>query len=252
MLGGASAIIVPSQRLESVAREHWRLPRRRVHLVPNGVDLERYGPADGNPDLRAELGIPADAPVIGSVGGLRPEKNFGRLVDIFSALPGELGAHLIVVGDGVEHGALEARAARGPGGDRCHFVGLATDPRPFYRAFDLFALTSDTEQMPLALVEAMASSLPAIASDVGDVRAILPDADADRRLVVSLDDPDPVARLAAAAAQLLGDSDRRARLGATNRARVEERYSLSVMLDRYAALYGAAMGPVKAAAAGLT
>ncbi|WP_419192337.1 glycosyltransferase [Engelhardtia mirabilis] len=249
VLSSASALIVPSRRLEQVALENWRFPRRRVQLVPNGVDLPNYHPADGNPALRRELGIGRDAPVLGSVGGLRPEKNFGRLVEVFASLPPELGAHLVLVGDGVEREVLETRARRGPGGDRCHFVGLVRDPRPYYSLFDLFALTSDTEQMPLALVEAMASSLPAIASDVGDVRAILPPGSQER--IVAPTAPDAVERLAAAAATLLGSPQMRRAQGAENRARVEERYSLAGMLKRYSELYGAALGPVKAAAAGL-
>ncbi|MEO0650588.1 MAG: glycosyltransferase, partial [Planctomycetota bacterium] len=172
VLGGASSVIVPSTRLQDVAREHWRLPRRRVHLIPNGIELARYAPADRNPELRAELGIPLDAPLLGSVGGLRPEKNFGRLVDLHAALPAERGVWLLVVGDGVERESLERRASEGAGAGRVRFVGLQRDPIPFLRALDLFALTSDTEQMPIALVEAMACGLAAVASDVGDTRRV--------------------------------------------------------------------------------
>jgi glycosyltransferase involved in cell wall biosynthesis len=249
VLGEARAVIVPSTRLQQVARQHWHLPAERLHLVPNGVDLARYGPADGQPELRRRLDIPATAPLLGSVGGLRPEKNFGRLLDVFAALPPSLGAHLLLVGDGVERAALEARAARSECRGRIHFAGLQTDPLPYYRSFDLFALTSDTEQMPLALVEAMACSLPAIASAVGDTSRVLPPEQAP--FVVPLTDPRAVPRLAEAAARLLGDAPLRATLGRANRARAEAEYALETMLRRYGALYGAALGPGKARVAGL-
>lgn len=240
VLGGASAVIVPSTQLERIARDHWRLPGRRLHLIPNGIELERYLPADRNPDLRAELGLPADAPVIGSVGGLRPEKNAGRLIDVHTALPEELGAWLVLVGDGSERADLEARARATAAGERVVFVGLVTDPIPYLRCFDLFALTSDTEQMPLALVEAMACSLPAIASDVGDTRAVLPEE--QHRHVVHLDTEDPVSRLATAAEALLNDREERRRLGELNRARVAQEFDLETMLERYRSLYLAAIG----------
>jgi glycosyltransferase involved in cell wall biosynthesis len=221
----------------------------RLALIPNGIDLARYTPADGRPELRAALGIPADAPVVGSLGGLRPEKNFGRLVDVHAALPEALGAHLVIVGDGAERDALERRAQSAPSGARVHFVGLQPDPIPYLRMLDAFALTSDTEQMPLALVEAMACGLPAIASDVGDTRLVLPPEQLGQ--VVALDAPDAVQQLAARLTGLFEDPQERRELGRANRHRAEERFALATMAERYRALYQRALGPGKPIATGV-
>jgi glycosyltransferase involved in cell wall biosynthesis len=249
VLAGAGAVVVPSSRLEGVARSHWGVTDGRLALIPNGIDLARYTPADGRPELRAALGIPADAPVVGSLGGLRPEKNFGRLVDVHAALPEALGAHLVIVGDGAERDALERRAQSAPSGARVHFVGLQPDPIPYLRMLDAFALTSDTEQMPLALVEAMACGLPAIASDVGDTRLVLPPEQLGQ--VVALDAPDAVQQLAARLTGLFEDPQERRELGRANRHRAEERFALATMAERYRALYQRALGPGKPIATGV-
>jgi glycosyltransferase involved in cell wall biosynthesis len=99
---------------------------------------------------------------------------------------------------------------------------------------DVFALSSDTEQMPIALLEAMASSLPAVATDVGDVRAMLPDAQS--RFVVA-QHPDGTARFAAALDELAADRELRERLGAANRDRIREQFTLGGMVEQYRALY---------------
>src|SRR5262245_59970037 len=74
-LSGVHAVVVPSRVLERIATGRWRLPSTKVRWIPNGIRAERFGPADRRPALRSELGIPAEAPLIGFVGHLRPEKN---------------------------------------------------------------------------------------------------------------------------------------------------------------------------------
>jgi glycosyltransferase involved in cell wall biosynthesis len=104
---------------------------------------------------------------------------------------------------------------------------------PTYRGFDVFALSSDTEQMPLSVLEAMAASLPVAATDVGDVAGMLAD---DNRPFVTALDP---AALAAALKTLLERPDLRRALGAANRARAERDYDEAAMLRGYADLFGA-------------
>ena len=106
-----------------------------------------------------------------------------RLVDAV-ALARRQGANLrlVVAGDGPERGALERRIADAGLAGCCDLLGFVPDPAPLYAEFDLFALSSDTEQMPIALLEAMAAARPAVATDVGDVRAIL-QAHADEQVV---------------------------------------------------------------------
>jgi glycosyltransferase involved in cell wall biosynthesis len=120
---------------------------------------------------------------------------------------------------------------------RVAFVGPVADTAPEYGRFRVFVLSSCTEQMPIAMLEAMAAGLPVVATDVGDVRAILPpDAAA---CVVPARDP---AALAAALDRVLADAALRERLGAANRARAVAHYQAAACLDRFLALYRRAAG----------
>jgi glycosyltransferase involved in cell wall biosynthesis len=234
VLPGAACVVVPSERLRTLATGLWRLPPERVRLIPNGIRLDRFASADGNPELRARLGIPAEALLVGTAGSLRAVKNHARLLEAVASVPPGTPLHVLLVGDGEERPALEARASAPDLAGRIHFAGYQSDPAPFYRAMDIFALTSDSEQMPLALLEAMASSLPAVSTDVGDVRAILPPEQS--AFVV------PPGRAAAGAlgrklADLAGSPELRRQLGALNRKRAEERYSFATMCAAYRQVY---------------
>ena len=248
LLKRVPAVVVPSHNLGRIARELWRVPERQLHVVPNGVDLSRFdGTATpGDPDLRAELGIPADAFVVGTVGHLRAEKNYPRLVDALAEarrLAPDADVRVLLVGDGDERATVEARAAALGVRDALHLAGHRADCAPAYRAMDVFCLSSDTEQMPISLVEAMASSLPAACTDVGDVRLMVPPEGADEVVPLdptrgSADGPDASARaLAARFVALAADPDRCARLGAAGRARAHADYALEVMLATYRDLY---------------
>jgi L-malate glycosyltransferase len=272
LLPGVERLVVPSERLRRIALETWRVPAERVRLIPNGVDLVRFrprerGPAPGElrktvsaagvvgPELpasvgsplseggiaalRASLGIPAGVPLAGSLGSLRPVKNFARLLEAAANVDPALDLHVLLVGDGPERAALAERAARPDVAGRVHFAGYQADPAPWLAALDLFVLSSDSEQMPVALLEAMASALPVAATDVGDVRAILPDEQAP--FLVPLTDTDPIAALARTLAELARDPALRRRLGEANRRRAEERYGFAAMRDAYAEVYAEAL-----------
>ena len=177
----------------------------------------------------------AKAALVATVAALRAEKNLQRLLLAFAAAtrrPGRLvPARLVIVGDGPERPALQALAVD-LGIMQCvSFAGHVADPAPLYAGFDLFALSSDTEQMPIAVIEAMAAGLPVAATDVGDVRSML--AEANAPFVVARDD----AALAAGLGSLLDDTDLRARIGAANRARAREMFDQERMFAAYAALF---------------
>jgi len=235
VLPGVHRVIVPSRRLLSIATDLWKLPAGRVRLIPNGVRLDGFAAADGHPELRRRLGIPLDAFVVGTVGSLRAVKNHLRLLEAAAAMP---RAHVLLVGEGDQRPALEARAARPDLAGRVHLAGYQADPAPFYRAMDVFALTSDSEQMPVCLLEAMTAALPAVATDVGDVRAVLPPDQGD--LVAPLDGQAAEA-LARGLSRLAGDPGARRRLGAANRKRVEESFTFEGMCEAYREVYHSAL-----------
>jgi glycosyltransferase involved in cell wall biosynthesis len=172
----------------------------------------------------------APAPVIGTVAALRGEKNLARLLRAFALL--QQPARLVIVGDGPERAALEALALELGIADRTSFTGHLASPQDAYRHFDLFALSSDTEQMPLSVLEAMASGLAVAATDVGDVATML--AAENRPFVVARN----AAALAEAMAALLADPARQRAIGAANRARAERDYDQETMFQAYAALFG--------------
>ncbi len=228
-------VVVPSQTLLELATRLWRLPRRLLTFIPNGVRLADYPAADGNSRLRSELGIPPAAPVVGAVGALRPVKNLGRLIDAVAKLDGRLGAHLLIVGDGSERPALAARAASRGLASRVHFSGYQEVVAPWLQCLDLYALTSDSEQLPVSLLEAMAARLPAVATAVGDVAAMLPPE--QHPYLVDLEDTDPVDRLTVVMTRLLEDQPLRRRLGELNRQRVAKRFSFASTTADYRDLY---------------
>jgi glycosyltransferase involved in cell wall biosynthesis len=111
---------------------------------------------------------------IGTVAGLRPEKNVARLIRAFRAVRARREAQLVIVGDGPDRSTLEALARQlGVDGD-VTFAGYQTNPMQWLGTFDLFALSSDTEQLPISMLEAMACGIPVVATRVGDVPEVMP------------------------------------------------------------------------------
>jgi len=216
-----STVVVPSFTLARLARETWRIAPARLHRIPNGVDLARFAP-------RAAAAAQAGPPTIGTVASLRPEKNIARLIRAFQGL-GE--ARLVIVGDGPDRPMLETLAAQLGLGARVRFAGEVADPAACYGDFDIFALSSDTEQMPLSVLEAMAAGLPVAATDVGDVRAMLSAPNAAMLAGRS------EAALATAIDTLLRDAALRGRLGAANRARAEAEFDERAMVEAYRRLW---------------
>lgn len=233
-------VVVPSRMLRGIALRDWRLSPARVHHIDNGVDLSRYAPRDGAPGLRARLGIPADALVVGWLGHLRPVKNPRRFLSAMARVAPERKAWALVVGDGTERAACEELAARTHTlQGRVVFAGHQPDPREHLRAMDAFCISSDSEQMPIALVEAMASALPAACTDVGDVRAML--GEEQEAHVVPLADHETAWPLAEALDALLADPELRSRLGAANRARALAAYDLATMAAAHEAVWTSAL-----------
>ncbi|HEX8261685.1 MAG TPA: glycosyltransferase [Allosphingosinicella sp.] len=233
-LGAAHRLVVPSARLEAIARKAWGQPAERVARIANGIDVPRYAlpPSQEIPGLEKRPG----EVVIGTVAGLRAVKNLPRLVRAFAAMTAP-GARLVIVGAGPESERIAAEARRLGVGDRLLMAGFLADPARWIGRFDIFALSSDSEQFPISLVEAMAAGLPAVSTAVGDVtQMVAPD---NRPLIVEAEDE---AAFAAALDSLAQRPDLRRAIGRANRERAEAEYDEAGMIARYARLYGEAIG----------
>lgn len=226
----AAAVVVPSIRLDQIARNVWRQPARRVHLIRNGVDVARYG-GQPAPDALPGLDPSPGKLLVGTLAGLRPVKNIPRLIR--AVAPHRDRLQLVVVGDGPEREAIAAEAAS-QGLDDIQMMGFHPEPWRYLGLFDVFALSSDSEQFPISLVEAMAAGLPVAAMDVGDVAHMV--APENQPFVVEDD-----AALSQALRTLAADSDLRDRLGRANRLRARRDFDEAAMVDAYARLYGQAL-----------
>ena len=161
----------------AVAHSHGRFlidelhfPAARVHVIPNGVDTDRFSPAPGSAQLRGELEIgPAD-PVVGVVAALRPEKSLETFLAAAElVLPSITDAKFLIVGDGPERRNLEA-FARSRGVDRAvRFLGTRADIPAVLALLDVFSLTSKMEASPISILEALPWGKPVVATQVGSV-----------------------------------------------------------------------------------
>ena len=230
LLLSRSLVIFPALTLLALARNVWKLPPRACLYLPNGVDCARFNAA---PDeaLAATLGIARDRPIIGTVGVLRAEKNLFRLLDAFAVVLKARPAQLVIVGGGPLMESLkEGARARGLS-DHVVFTGASPVPERLLPLFSVFVLSSDTEQMPLSILEAMAACRPIASTDVGDVRAML--AEENRPFVVARDG----ALLGGAILALLADPKRADEIGRANRERAVSVYDQERMFAAYQRLF---------------
>jgi glycosyltransferase involved in cell wall biosynthesis len=220
--------IVPSQNLLRIAVEQYRLPPGKVQFIASGVDVDAFYPSP------ATEAPPPQGPVFGFVGQLRPEKNLGLLLRAFAASRLST-ASLILVGAGPLRDSLVALTSELGIANRVTFAGNTKDVGAWHRKFDVFVLSSLTEQTPMSLLEAMASGLPAICTDVGDCSAILGHPGAPE-IVPSYD----VEQLADAL-HAMKDPTLRERLARKNRRRAVELFNATRMFREYEAVYRAAL-----------
>jgi glycosyltransferase involved in cell wall biosynthesis len=212
-------------------------PLRQLLWMPNPVDIDRFVPAtaDQRITLRADLGVPAAAEVALFVGRLDPQKELRTLVRSFAHVAGQLpGSRLVLVGDGPDRDDLRSLAGKLGVSSRIMFMGRLpeTGVLQWLQASDVFVMTSSFEGLPCALVEAMATGLPSVVSDIpGHTQLIEHQV---HGLVAGLGDDEATGK---AMVGLLGDASLRARMGAAARARVIATYPTEKVTSRYEALF---------------
>jgi len=205
---------------------------RALSCIPNGVDTQRYQPGESRGTLRASLGLEPSVPLVGFVGRLSPEKApevFVRAALLLRQLVPQ--AHCVICGEGPLRESLQAQVERMQLGDHVHWLGLRRDMPEVYRALDVCVCTSNSEGMPLALMEAMASALPVVATRVGGVPDLV-----EHGRTGWLVGPRDYEGAAHAIARLLAHDDERDRMGRRARERAVQRFALDDCIVRTAEL----------------
>jgi glycosyltransferase involved in cell wall biosynthesis len=229
-LGPDSRLVVPSQTLKRLALKVWRIPASRVVYIPNGIDTGRFKPAVAR-EARERLGLPQDRPIVGTIAALRPEKNLGRLIRAFAAVQSQVTGHLVIAGEGPARGRLELLVQELDLADHVTFLGHAPAPEIIYPAFDVFALSSDTEQMPYSVLEAMACGLPVAGIAVGDVKDMV--SERNQTLIVKPADD----LLSQSLLHVLKDAGKGQAIGVLNRVKVIADYEITTMCAAYENLF---------------
>jgi glycosyltransferase involved in cell wall biosynthesis len=229
--------VVANSRAASDRLRSEGVPQRRISIIPNGLDLAMFSERGTRSPLRPRRRVLM-------VANLRPEKGHDTLIDAASiVLQAYADARFDIVGGGPQRDRLIALAEARGVAPAFSWLGHREDVAALAMAADIFVLPSRSEAFPNALLEAMASGLPAVASRVGGIPELI--ADEQTGLLVR---PGDAAGLADAICRLMSDSGLAARLGAAARDHVESRYSFDRMTAAFAALYDAELAQRSAAA----
>ncbi len=209
--------------------DHEQFPAERVHVIPNGIDVDRFQPRPASPSLRRQLGIPDDAPLACILAALRPEKNHEMFLDVARRVRREIPkAHFLIIGDGPRRADLERRAALADLTDAVHFVGTRPDVPELLSLTDVVLLTSHMEANPVSVLEALAMEKPVVATRVGSVPQSVLEGE-----VGYLVEPGDAAAMAERVVQLFRDPASSAVLGAAGRKHVVANCSLARMVEGY-------------------
>ena len=212
-------------------------PANRVGVVHNGIEPGLQTTTALRAKARQTLGIPGDVFVVGTAARLDPVKELDPLFEATALLKERLGrVRLVVIGDGPERAKLEERARQTRLGGTLEFTGHRPDLRTLLPALDVYANTSVSEGISLTILEAMAASLPVVATTVGGTpEVVLP---GETGMLVPPREP---ARVADAIQLLYQDPARRTSMGRSGRSRVERHFSLDRMVQSYFDAYRSAM-----------
>lgn len=231
-LGQTYKLVVPSRVLENIAHSIWMRPMDQVQRIPNGIDTKAFARKPDPSSLR--LIKRESERWIGTLAGLRPVKQLPKLVEACAELPENW--HLVILGEGPERDAIQATADSCEISHRVHLPGAHQDPSSVIGLFDIFALSSRSEQFPLSVVEAMAAGLPVAAPDVGDVHQML--SDANRPFVCEANDTIGLSHMLG---ELVSNEALRHELGAENRKKARAQFDAETMTSAYRALYWGAL-----------
>lgn len=236
LLRSAAGVIAPSRAIQAELLRAGFSPDR-IFLMPNAVDVDRFRPATPSERAAAKqlLGLASDIPVVGTVARLIPRKGIDVLLRALSVVRHTYpNMHVLVIGDGPLQKELYALSRDLALEGNVSWLGLQADTSRWLRAMDVFAFPSRLEGSPNAVLEAMATGLPIVATAIGGVIDLLEEDDDGAGVLVRSDDADA---LAAALVRVLADPMLRHDLSGQARRRAVERFSLSANISRLIDLY---------------
>lgn len=227
------ALIADSEKVKRQLVEGQGVPAAKVRVVVNGVDTHRFNGGPSAPEARQTLHVNGTGVVIGTVGRLVPVKDHRTLLEAFRrVVEARPASYLVLVGDGPMRGELVGLAGLLGIGERVRFLGERLDIPALLQAFDVFALSSLSEGMPLTVLEAMAAGKPVVATNVGGI----PEAVIEHQTGLLVPPRDPE-RMAQALLRLLDDEALRGAFGHRGQARARERFDLRQMVETYESAY---------------
>jgi len=228
----AQKYIAVSRNLYTWLKQTVGVPERKLALIPNGVDTERFCKGE-DPGLRAQLGIDRDEFVVGTVGRLDPIKNHAGLVNAVARLHSTgRKVRLLMVGEGPNRVSIESALQAASLDPPPLLVGYRADVNRLYRVFDVFVLNSFAEGMSNTLLEAMSSGVPVVCAAVGGNVDLV--ADCQRGLLI---EPGDDGALAEALARYMDAPVLRAVHSQRARQFIVDNHALDRMIDRYVNLY---------------
>jgi glycosyltransferase involved in cell wall biosynthesis len=228
----SDAVVAISKQIYDYYISKIKVKKEKVHLITNGIDLSSYQKANGN-HLRDELGIEEYEKVLGMVANIRPEKNHKLLISAFSIVAKEIkNVSLILVGLDCMGGEMQEFASKTWINDKILFLGQRSDVPELLKVFHIFCLPSIYEGMPLTVLEAMASGVPVIGSDVLGINEVIRD-NVNGLLFCNNDER----KLAELIKRLLKDNELRQRLIQEGKSFVEKYHDLDDRIKDYDRLF---------------
>ena len=208
------------------------VPSTKLRFIPNGIDTKIFHPAAKSNYLHSLINIPPEAPLVGFIGRLSPEKGPEMFVRVAQLAHKRLkNCHFILVGEGPMRGELQNEIDEYDLANHVHIVGLQRDMTKIYPCLDLLVSTSYSEAMPLVIVEAMASGLPVVATNVGGVVDIV-----EVGGTGLLKRPGDTEGLANDVVTVMANNATRIQMGEAARKRAEEKFDLSDIVTQTAQL----------------
>ncbi|ABL00069.1 glycosyltransferase [Pelobacter propionicus] len=231
---GVDHLVSISRATAQAMASYDNFPLRRIRVIHNGIDTTRLNPPVDKAAKRRELGLCPTCRIIGTAARLNSIKNIDMMLRVLKLVVEKVpDTCLVIAGQGEEEQRLKALAVELGIADSVKFIGLRFDLPEVYQLYDVFLLTSFSEGISVTLLEAMASGVPAVVTDVGGNREVV--VEGETGFMVAVDDD---GAMGARVVRMLADTSSSPAVGDRARERVAAAFSVAGMMNNYTELYG--------------